>query len=80
MCPPLSTFVPGGLGPQDPSDVGGPGLFDVLGGGLQDEGQVLGRPPPEPDLKAQPAVPGGLCQTHVCCLWDRRRVDKMFLS
>lgn len=50
--PSVSTFVPGGLGPEDPGDVGSPGVFDVLCGGLQDEGLILGCPPPEPDLKA----------------------------
>jgi len=44
-------------------------------GGLQGEGLVLGGPPSEPDLKAQPGVPGGLCQTHVCCLEDTEEVS-----
>lgn len=67
---PYSTFVPGGLCPQDPGDVGGPGVFDLLGGGLQDKGVLPGRPPPEPDLEAAPAVPTGLRQAYICCLHD----------
>lgn len=56
-CPSLVfTFVPGGLGPQDSGDVSGPGQFDVGCGGLKDEGLILGRPPSEPDLKAEPVV------------------------
>lgn len=60
-----STFVPGRLGPQDPRDVGGPGVLDVRRGGLEHEGLVLGGSSPEPDLKAKPVVPAGLGQTHV---------------
>lgn len=65
---PVSTFVAGGLGPQDPGDVTGPGVFDACRRSLQDEGLVLGRPPPEPDLEPEPVVPAGLGQTHVCGL------------
>ena len=67
---PLSvcTFVPGRLGPQNAGDVARPGVFDVCGGGLEDEGLILSRPPSEPDLKAQPVVSRRLRQTHICCL------------
>lgn len=69
------TFVPGGLGPQDSGDVSGPGVFDVRCGGLKDEGLILGRPPPEPDLKPQPVVSCRLRQAHICCLKDKEESD-----
>lgn len=71
-CPTVSTFVPGGLGPQDPGDVSRPCVFDLGCGGLKYEGLVLGCPPSEPDLKAEPAVPCWLGQTHICGLKDDR--------
>lgn len=74
LCP-LYTFVPGGLGPQNSGDVGGPGLFDIQRGGLKDEGLILGRPPSEPDLKPQPVVSCGLCQTHISCLKDKEELS-----
>lgn len=62
------TFVPVGLGPEDPADVSGPGALHLLRQGLQEDGVALGPPPPEPDLKLQPGGPGGLGQAHVCRL------------
>lgn len=67
----IRTFVPRGLGPQDSGDVVCPGVFCVRRCRLKDEGLILGCPPPEPDLKLQPAVPRRLCQTNVRRLQHR---------
>lgn len=68
----IRTFVPRGLGPQDSGDVVCPGVFCVRRCRLKDEGLILGCPPPEPDLKPQPAVPRRLRQTNVRRLQHRQ--------
>lgn len=68
----VCTFVPCGLSPQDSGDVARPGVFDIWRSSLEDEGLILGCPPPEPDLKPQPAVSCWLRQTHVCCLRNKQ--------
>jgi len=60
----------GGLIPQNPLQVGGPGFLHLHAGGLQGVG-VPTFPPAEPDLKTQTAHTGVVSHPNVASLGEK---------